>query len=99
MDDDGMLYAAFPDGSIRGVSSTPQEGVTQPLPEGATALTRDQFVVLKQQAKQAIADRHAELLAGDAVRQETDYRAMLAVSLPEDLARRLSGYGGELVDG
>lgn len=91
---DGMQYLVFGDGSLRGVSSTPQEGLVPKVPDGATEISRDQFVVLAARARQFIRDAQDELRAADAARQEDDYRAMLAVRLPDDLARRLSGYGG-----
>jgi hypothetical protein len=91
---DGMMYLRFADGSLRGVSSTPQEETLQRVPTGAEEISREQYVVLAAQARQAIADRQAELRAADADRQEADYLAMTAVSLPDALARRLSGYRG-----
>ena len=54
---DGMQYLLFGDGSIRGVSSTPQEGVAQRVPDGAVEIDRDQFVTLAEQARQAIAEQ------------------------------------------
>lgn len=92
---DGMMYLVFADGSLRGVSSTPQDGAPCRVPEGATEISRDQFVALADRARQAIADAQDELRAADAVRQEADYQAMVAVKLPDELARRLSGFGGE----
>ncbi len=97
MTDDGMMYLAFTDGSLRGVSSTPQDGVRRVVPEGAVELTREEFSTRAEQARVAIADRLEELLAADAVRQEADYLALLAVEIPEALARRLSGHVGEPV--
>jgi hypothetical protein len=97
MTDDGMMYLVFPDGSFRGVSSTPQDETRQRVPDGATEITRDQYVVLAEQARQSVAAYQDELRASDAVRQLSDYRAMRAVNLPDELARRLSGYTGEEV--
>lgn len=92
---DGMMYAVFPDGALRGVSSTPQDETAQRVPAGATEISRDQFVVLAEQARQRITGYQDELRAADAVRQRADYDALRAVNLPDELARRLSGYGGE----
>lgn len=97
MSDDGMMYLVFPDGSLRGVSSTPQDGAPCRVPDGATEISRDQFVVLAEQARQRIAEYQDELRAADVVRQEADYRALRAVNLPDDLARRLSGFRDEMI--
>lgn len=96
MDDNGMMYLLFPDGSIRGVSSTPQEGTQQRVPDGAEEITRDQYVALKERARQQILDHQDELRAADAVRQRADYDALRAVNIPDELARRLSGYQEEV---
>lgn len=90
-----MMYLRFPDGSIRGISSTPQEGTRQRVPDGATEISRDEYVRLAQQARQQIAAHQDELRAADTVRQRSDYQAMRAVNLPDELARRLSGHRGE----
>jgi hypothetical protein len=95
MDDSGMMYLVFPDGSFRGISSTPQPGTRQRVPDGATEITRDQYVALAERARVATAAYQDELRAADAVRQRADYDALRAVNLPDELARRLSGYGGE----
>lgn len=97
MTDDGMMYLAFTDGSLRGVSSTPQDGVRRVVPDGAVEITREEFSTRAEQARQAIADRMEQLLAADAVRQQADCLALLAVDIPEALARRLSGHVGDLV--
>ncbi len=89
---DGMQYLLFGDGSIRGVSSTPQEGVAQRVPDGAVEIDRDQFVTLAEQARQAIADQQDAARTADVQRQEADYTALSTAGLPEDLARRLSGW-------
>lgn len=97
MADDGMMYLAFPDGSLRGISSTPQDGVRRLIPSGAVEITRDEFSTRAEQARVVISGRREELRAADAGRQREDYLALLTASLPEGLARRLSGYSGEPV--
>lgn len=96
MDDNGMMYLLFPDGSFRGISSTPQPGTEQRVPEGATEITRDQYVALAEQARVAKAEYQDGLRAADVVRQRADYDALRAVNLPDELARRLSGYQEEV---
>lgn len=95
MSNDGMMYLLFSDGSLRGISSTPQDGAPCRVPEGATEISRERFAMLAEQARQAISDRRKALRAADSVRQAADYQALSAVNLPDDLARRLSGYAGD----
>lgn len=94
MDDSGMMYLVFPDNSIRGISSTPQPGTRQRVPDGATEISRDQYVMLKQEAQASKTAYREGLVAADEQRQRADYDALRAVNLPDELARRLSGFGG-----
>lgn len=96
MDDNGMMYLLFPDGSFRGISSTPQPGTPQRVPDGATEITRDQYVALAERARAAKSAYQDELRAADVVRQRADYDALRAVNLPDELARRLSGFQEEV---
>jgi hypothetical protein len=92
MNDSGMMYLVFPDGSFRGVSSTPQPGTAQRVPEGATEITREQYVALAEQARAAKAAYQDAQRAADVTRQRADFEALRAASIPDDLARRLSGF-------
>lgn len=92
MSDDGMMYLRFPDGSLRGISSTPQDGTRQRVPEGATVITRDEYVRLAAEARAATVARRAELVAADQVRQRGEYESLRKAGIPEALARRLTGH-------
>lgn len=95
MQDDGMMYLVFADGSLRGVSSTPQDGRPQRVPDGATEISREEYVRLAAEARARIAARQDELRAADAARQLSDYQALRGAGIPDELARRLSGYSRE----
>ncbi|MDI9829672.1 hypothetical protein [Streptomyces sp. KAU_LT] len=64
------------------------------LPDGATALTAEEYET-ELAGVQAERQEYADLLASETeANQAGDYQALRALNVPEDTARRLTGYTG-----
>ncbi|MGX1301318.1 hypothetical protein RKD35_002806 [Streptomyces albogriseolus] len=64
------------------------------LPDGATPLTAEEYDT-ELAAVQAERQEYVDLLASEAAaNQAADYQALRALNVPEETARRLTGYTG-----
>ncbi|MEV5929901.1 hypothetical protein ACPCSG_26960 [Streptomyces cellulosae] len=93
---DATLYYRTAEGSL--VSRVVTGGGEPALPDGATALTEEEYLAALadvEAARQAHAD---ELVAADEANQLADYQALRASGIPEATARRLTGYDGPDVE-
>lgn len=66
----------------------------QPLPEGATELTEEEYGAELADVEAARQEHAEELVAADEANQRADYDALIAAGVPEATASRLSGYTG-----
>ncbi|WP_146238351.1 hypothetical protein [Streptomyces sp. Act143] len=90
---DRTLYYQYADGSVskRTVTDT---GEPVPPPPGGTEITAEEYAQQLAAIEQTNADAEAELHDQEQQQSLEDYQALLALSVPEATARRLSGYTG-----
>jgi hypothetical protein len=84
-------YVLYPDGHIGQITAT---GTDPVLPEGAKLLTQEEYEETRAQMLEAHEARLAELEAAETAQQLAGYTALVAVGIPEAVARSLSGYEG-----
>lgn len=70
----------------------------QPLPEGATELTEEEFTAELADVEAARQQYAEDLVATDEANQSADYTALRSSGIPEATARRLTGYTGPDVE-
>lgn len=66
----------------------------QPLPDGATELTEEEYEAALVDVEAARQQYAEELVAADEANQRADYTALRTSGIPEETARRLTGYDG-----
>lgn len=91
---DTTLYYRTAGGALASQAASGETAGTPALPEGATALTQEEYEA-ELAAIEAARQEHAEdLVAADEANQSADYQALRASGIPEATARRLTGYTG-----
>lgn len=69
-----------------------EDGTEVPPPAGAVEISQSEY----RDGVAAVESAHAEYVAGleeaDEVRARADYEALIAAGIPEETARRMSGY-------
>lgn len=92
-------YFRTADGVLASRKTTGDTEEPQPLPDGATALTEEEYEAALLDVEAARQEHAEELVATDEANQRADYDALVATGVPEATARRLSGYTGPGTDG
>lgn len=91
---EATLFYRTAGGMLASRTRTSDSGEAPALPAGATPLTEAEHADARAQV---LAD-HAEyvdgLVAAAEANQSTDYQALRALGVPEETARRLTGYTG-----
>ncbi|MGV9913404.1 hypothetical protein [Streptomyces tendae] len=91
---DTTLYYRTAGGALASQAASGETAGAPSLPEGATALTREEYET-ELAAIEAARQEHAEeLVAADEANQRADYQALRASGIPETTARRLTGFRG-----
>lgn len=88
------LYLKYTDGHLGTITSSVWDDTDIPVPEGAEAIDEATYDALKAELDAAAAQDEADAAAADSARQKADYDAMIALGLPDEMARRLSGWQG-----
>lgn len=87
------IYYQFPDGSVAERTVSGGTGDVEP-PEGAVEITKEEYeaalAVIEEERERK---RQEEKDAAEA-RAREDYEALRALGVPEETARRMSGYTG-----
>lgn len=93
---DGMTttwYIAYDDGTIE-MFETDQDGMEPVLIRPGHFITKDEYDQLAAEMQAASDAKAAEADAAAAAQRKADYDALRALGVPEDTARRLTGYTG-----
>lgn len=91
---DTTLYYRTASGALASQAASGEAAGAPSLPQGATALTREEYET-ELAAVEAARQEHAEdLVAADEANQSADYEALRASGIPEATARRLAGFTG-----
>lgn len=85
------VYLQYTNGSVARLETTRDAGEVTP-PEGAEVITEEEYDQALAAIQEANARGRAELDQQIRQRARQDYEALLALNLPEETARRLSGY-------
>ncbi|MFZ4160432.1 hypothetical protein ACOZDE_18675 [Streptomyces griseoincarnatus] len=89
-----IQYFRTADGVLASRKTTGDAEEPQPLPEGATALTEEEYEAALVDVETARQQYAEELVATDEANQSADYTALRTSGIPEATARRLTGYNG-----
>ncbi|CAL9538084.1 hypothetical protein [Streptomyces sp. enrichment culture] len=95
---EATLYYRTAEGALASRTALGDHAEAPTLPEGATELTAEEYAAELadvEAARQAHADG---LVAADEANQSADYQALRASGIPEETARRLTGYDGPDVE-
>ncbi|MFI9418092.1 hypothetical protein [Streptomyces werraensis] len=93
-----IQYFRTADGVLASRKTTADAEEPQPLPEGATALTEEEYETALAAVEEARQQHAEELIATDRANQLADYTALRTSGIPEATARRLTGYEGPDVE-
>lgn len=86
------IYYQYEDGSVAHRVTT--GGAKPATPEGATEISEEEYRAALAAIEDANRERAEERRAEEQARAKADYEALLAAGIPEETARRMSGYTG-----
>ncbi|MBA9005908.1 hypothetical protein [Thermomonospora cellulosilytica] len=94
------VYYRNPDGSVGQVTVERPDWTGEPpgdeppyqLPPGAVEITREEYEQTLADIQAAIEEQRRQVAEAEAARAKADYEALRAAGIPEEIARRLSGY-------
>lgn len=90
-------YVLYEDGTLGLIEHRGQEPPRLARP--GRIITEEEYARRRDQWEIAVADHAEKLRAADEERCRADFLALLASGIPEETARRLSGYTGDSVTG
>lgn len=93
METETTLYYRFPDGSVAMRTITGGDGTALP-PLGATEITEEEYRAAYADLVERHRQQREEQEREEQERSQADYFALRAVGVPEETARRLTGYTG-----
>lgn len=87
------IYYRFPDGSVAERIVTGGDGDVTP-PEGAVEITEEEYRAALAAIEEQIEQERQAQREAEQARIKADYEALRALGVPEETARRLTGYTG-----
>ncbi|MFF5668782.1 hypothetical protein ACFY8S_01375 [Streptomyces hygroscopicus] len=87
------IYYRFPDGSVAERIITGGDGAVPP-PGGAVEITEEEYRAALAAIEEQIEQERQEQQEAEQARIKADYDALRALGVPEETARRLTGYTG-----